>query len=90
MTQVQVIFEATIGHVYSQIEAAPAVDRAWQEFRAAYMAVDGILTGAGQHGRALTLEETVNGYASELVRAAFLAGLAFDGRALLLEAAGIP
>ena len=87
MTQVQVIFEATIGHVTDLVEAAPAVGRAWQEYTAAFRAVDEALAGAGQRPLSFDLESAVNFYAAELLRAAFLAGLAFDGRALLLDAA---
>lgn len=87
MTQIQVIFEATIGHVTDLVEATPAVGRAWQEYTAAFSAVNEALAGAGHRPLALDMEAAVNAYASELVRAAFLAGLAFDGRALLLDVA---
>jgi hypothetical protein len=87
MTHKQAIFDATIGLASDQVMAAPDVDDAWRKFRWALQAVDGILTEAGKRPLVLDLEETVNGYAGEVLRAAFLAGLAFDGRALLLEAA---
>lgn len=88
MSNKQVIFDATIGLATDQVEAAPAVDHAWQEFKTAFRAVDGALAGAGQRPLSFDLEAAVNAYAGEVLRAAFVAGLAFDGRALLLEAAG--
>ncbi len=88
MSNQQDIFEAVIGLVNDQVMATPDVDDAWRKYRWALQAVDAVLTEAGKRPLALDLEETVNAYASELLRAAFLAGLAFDGRALLLEAAG--
>jgi hypothetical protein len=87
MTTKQVIFDATIGMATDQVMATPGVDDAWRKFRWALQAIDGILTEGGKRALALDLEETVNAYAGELVRAAFLEGLAFDGRALLLQAA---
>lgn len=87
MSNNQLIFEATIDLVTDQVEATPTVDRAWQEFKAAYRAVDEALAGADQRGLFLDLEAAVNAYADVVLRAAFLVGLAFDGRALLLEAA---
>ena len=89
MTHKQTIFDATIALAGDQVLATQAVDEAWSQFEAAYQAADDALAGAGQHGMALDLEEAVNAYASELIRAAFLAGLAFDGRALLLDAAQV-
>ncbi len=88
MSNKQVIFEATIGLVSDQVEAAPAVDRAWQEFKAAFRAVDDALAGAGlRQPLSFDLEAAVNAYAGEVLRAAFVVGLAFDAEALLLEAA---
>lgn len=83
----QVIFEATIGLAMGQVEAAPAVDGAWQEFKAVFRAVGDALADAGQGTLSLDLEAAVNGYASEVLRAAFVAGLAFDAKGLLLQAA---
>lgn len=87
MTHKQTIFDATVGLVGDQVLATPDVDDAYRKFLWALQAVDGSLSEAGKRSLALDLEEAVNAYASELLRAAFLAGLSFDARGLLLEAA---
>jgi len=85
MSQKKTLVDAVIFLINDQVDATPAVDKAWQAFCTTYQAADAILKEAGHKPVAYALEEAVNAYRGEAVRAAFLAGLTFDVRALLLE-----
>ncbi len=83
----QAILDAVMLHLYTELDTIPRVQTAWETVETVYTAVDDILLANSHRALSMDLEAAVNAYASEMARAAFLAGLAFDGRALLLEAA---
>ena len=87
MSAKQGILDAVMLHLHTELDTVQRVQEAWETVEAVYTAVDEILRVNSQRSLSMDLEAAINAYASELVRAAFVAGLAFDGRALLLSAA---
>jgi len=81
------MLDAVMLQLYTELDTIPRVQTAWETVKTVYTAVDDILLANGHRGLSMDLEAAINAYAPETARAAFLAGLAFDGRALLLEAA---
>lgn len=76
------ILQEVLDMTFDELETLPAVRAAWQEFKDLVSPLR-----ARDNALGMAMTDAANDYATELATAAFLAGVAFDGRALLLQAA---